>query len=165
MAAGTRASRGPGARGDEVGQGLALVLGHGFMLDSATFSRQVAALSDRYRVITWHARGHGATEYDGRPFTLWGDARDLIALLGALDIDRAVIGGHSMGGFVALSAALLAPQRVAGPVLVNTTPYGQAQSNAEELEDFADAWQRTRTSAWPRCADGRRRCRTCGNSW
>jgi 3-oxoadipate enol-lactonase len=136
-------STGPKIAYEDVGQGPALVLGHGFMLDSSIFSGQVEALSDRYRVITWHARGYGATEYDGRPFTLWDNARDLIALLDALDIDRAVIGGHSQGAFGALSAALLAPERVAGLILVNTTPYGQEKNPLGGLEDWADAWQST----------------------
>jgi 3-oxoadipate enol-lactonase len=136
-------SAGPKIAYEGVGQGPALVLGHGFMLDSSIFSGQVEALSDRYRVITWNARGHGATEDDGRPFTLRDNARDLIALLDALAIDRAVIGGHSQGGFVALSAALLAPQRVAGLVLIDTTPYGQEQNSFDGLEAFAAAWQST----------------------
>jgi pimeloyl-ACP methyl ester carboxylesterase len=136
-------STGPTIAYDDVGQGLPLVLGHGFLLDSSIFSGQAGSLSDRYRVITWHARGHGATEYDGRPFSLWDNARDLIALLDALGIDRAVIGGHSMGGFVALSAALLAPRRIAGLVLINTTPYGQEQYSAGKQQAFADAWQTT----------------------
>ena len=136
-------STGPKIAYEDVGQGPALVLGHGFMLDSSIFSEQVDSLSDRYRVITWHARGYGATEYDGRPFTLWDNARDLIALLDALGIDRAVIGGHSQGGFISLSVALLSPQRVAGLVLINTTPYAQEQNPLGGLEAWAAAWQST----------------------
>jgi len=125
----------------DVGRGLPLVLAHGFMLDSELFAEQAALLADRYRVITWDARGHGDTEYDGRPFTMWDNARDLIALLDALDIPRAVVGGHSQGGFVALSAALLAPDRVAGLVLIDTAPSGHDQSPLGDLTAFADAWQ------------------------
>jgi 3-oxoadipate enol-lactonase len=134
-------STGPKIAYDAVGQGFPLVLGHGFMLDSSIFSEQVHALSDRYRVITWDARGHGATEYDGRPFTLWDNARDVIALLDALDIDRAVVGGHSQGGFGALLTALLAPQRVSGLVLINTTAYSQQENSLGGLLAVADAWQ------------------------
>jgi 3-oxoadipate enol-lactonase len=103
------------------------LLGHGFMLDFDLFAEQAALLADRYRVISWDARGHGHTEYDGRPFTMWDNARDLIALLDALGIPRAVVGGHSRGGFVALSAALLAPDRVAGLVLIDSGSGGQDQ--------------------------------------
>ncbi|MGI6872001.1 alpha/beta fold hydrolase [Amycolatopsis sp. 3B14] len=125
----------------DTGQGIPLVLGHGFMLDSGLFDKVTAPLSGRCRVVTWDARGHGRTSYDGEPFTLWDSARDLLALLDALGIDRAVVGGHSQGGFVALSAALLAPERVAGLVLIDTTPAGQDGSALGELTAFADAWQ------------------------
>ncbi|MGI5132328.1 alpha/beta fold hydrolase [Pseudonocardia sp. CA-107938] len=123
------------------GRGVPLVLGHGFMLDSDLFDEPSALLADRFRVVTWDARGHGRTAHDGGPFTLWDSARDLIALLDALGIDQAVVGGHSQGGFVAMSAALLAPERVAGLVLIDTTPAGQDGSSLGELTAFGDAWQ------------------------
>ena len=125
----------------DVGHGPPLMLGHGFWLDSELFAEQAALLADRYRVITWDARGHGDTEYDGRPFTMWDNARDLIALLDVLDIPKAVVGGHSQGGFVALSAALLAPDRVAGLVLIDSGSGGQDQQALGDLTAFGDSWQ------------------------
>ena len=84
------------------------------------FDAQVAALRDRYRVITWDGRGFGDTVYHGEPFTYWDLAADCLGLLDHLGIDRAVLGGMSQGGFVALRAALLSPERVRGLILLAT---------------------------------------------
>ncbi|MGT2464113.1 alpha/beta fold hydrolase [Sinomonas atrocyanea] len=116
------------------------MLGHGVMLDSSTFERQLTDLSPETRIIAWDSRAHGRTTYDGKPFTEWDNARDLIALLDALDIDRAVLGGHSQGGFVAICAALLAPERVAGLILIDTTPHGQEGATLGGLQALGDAW-------------------------
>ena len=71
-------------------------------------------------MITWDERGFGDTEYDGEPFTYWDSAADCLGLLDHLGIDRAVVGGMSQGGFVSLRAALTAPERVRGLILIDT---------------------------------------------
>jgi 3-oxoadipate enol-lactonase len=105
---------------DTGGAGLPIVLAHGFMMDRTMFDSQVAALADRYRVITWDERGFGETDYDHRPFTYWDLASDCIGLLDHLGIGRAVVGGMSQGGFIALRVALTAPERVRALVLLDT---------------------------------------------
>jgi len=105
---------------DTGGEGPVVVLAHGFLMDRTMFAGQVAALRDRYRVITWDERGFGDTVYDDRPFTYWDSAADCLGLMDRLGIDRAVLGGMSQGGFVSLRAALLAPERVRGLILLDT---------------------------------------------
>ncbi len=105
---------------DTGGDGPPVVLAHGFLMDRTMFADQVAALRDRYRVITWDERGFGDTLYDGGPFTYWDSAADCLGLLDHLGIDRAVLGGMSQGGFIGLRAALLAPERVRALVLLDT---------------------------------------------
>ena len=78
---------------DTGGDGPAVILAHGFLMDHEMFEHQVAALRDDYRVITWDERGFGQTEYDGEPFTYWDSANDCLGLLDHLGIDRAVVGG------------------------------------------------------------------------
>jgi pimeloyl-ACP methyl ester carboxylesterase len=80
----------------------------------------VAALSGEFRCITWDQRGLGRTETDGKPFTYWDSAHDLLGLLDHLGIERAVLAGMSQGGFVSLRAALTAPDRVQALVLIDT---------------------------------------------
>jgi len=62
------------------------------------------------RFITWDARCHGETESTNEPFSYWDLADDLKGLLDHLGIERAVIGGMSQGGFVALRFALKYPE-------------------------------------------------------
>lgn len=105
---------------DTGGDGPAVILAHGFLMDSLMFTSQVEALRGTHRVITWDQRGFGRTEFDGRPFSFWDSARDCLGLLDCLGIERAVVGGMSQGGFVALRTALLAPRRVNGLILLDT---------------------------------------------
>jgi pimeloyl-ACP methyl ester carboxylesterase len=105
---------------DSGGDGLPIVLAHGFLMDREMFAPQVEALSPEFRVITWDERGFGETEFDGRPFTYWDSASDCLGLLDHLGIDRAVLGGMSQGGFLSLRAALTAPERVRALVLIDT---------------------------------------------
>jgi 3-oxoadipate enol-lactonase len=105
---------------DSGGEGPVVVLAHGFLMDREMFAPQVAALAPEFRVITWDERGFGETEFDGEPFSYWDSARDCLALLDHLGVERAVVGGMSQGGFLSLRAALLAPDRVTALVLIDT---------------------------------------------
>src|SRR6516225_529714 len=105
------------AYSDSGGDGPAVVLSHGYLMDSSMFEPQVAALAPEYRVITWDERGFGATKATG-PFSYWDSARDVIGLLDHLGIERAVLGGMSQGGFLSLRATLSAPDRVRGLILI-----------------------------------------------
>jgi pimeloyl-ACP methyl ester carboxylesterase len=105
---------------DSGSEGPPVVLAHGFLMDREMFAPQVDALAPEFRVITWDERGFGETEFDGEPFTYWDSARDCLALLDHLGIERAVLGGMSQGGFLSLRAALLEPERVRALVLIDT---------------------------------------------
>lgn len=107
--------------GDE-GKGPALVLLHAFPLSSRMWAPQVQALSDRYRVITPDTRGFG----DSPPFgdrqeaTMERLAADVVGLLDDLQLDQVVLGGLSMGGYIAMAVMALAPERVRALVLADT---------------------------------------------
>ena len=105
---------------DSGGDGPAVVLSHGFLMDREMFEPQVKALAPEHRVITWDERGFGETEFDGQPFTYWDSARDCLGLLDHLGLDDAVLGGMSQGGFLSMRAALLATERVRALVLIDT---------------------------------------------
>ena len=97
---------------DEEGNGMPVLLIHGFPLNRSMWKPQVAALAAAdYRVITPDMRGFGETPAGEAATT--GDmdtlADDLVALLDHLHIEQAVIGGMSMGGYVLLN--LLARHR------------------------------------------------------
>jgi 3-oxoadipate enol-lactonase len=124
---------------DSGGEGPAVVLSHGFQLDASMFDAQVAALTPEYRVITWDQRGHGGTAAPG-PFSYWDSARDVLALLGHLGIERAVLGGMSQGGFLSLRAAMLAPQRVRGLILIDSQAGTEAEASRPGYEELYQIW-------------------------
>jgi 3-oxoadipate enol-lactonase len=113
---------------DSGGDGPPVILSHGFLMDREMFAPQTEALAPEFRVIAWDERGFGETEFDGEPFSYWDSAQDCLGLLDHLEIDRAVLGGMSQGGFLSLRAALTAPERVQALVLIDT------QSGTEDPE-------------------------------
>jgi pimeloyl-ACP methyl ester carboxylesterase len=112
----------------EAGSGTPLVLLHGFPLSSEIWRAQRAGLADRYRVITPDLRGHGKSPAPEGVYGMETMARNVLALLDALEIPKAVIMGHSMGGYVALAAAKIAPERLLGLGLIAS----QAAADTEE---------------------------------
>ena len=124
---------------DSEGEGPAVVLSHGFLMDASMFDAQVAALAPEYRVITLDARGHGGTLATG-PFSFWDLASDVLGLLDLLGIERAVIGGMSQGGFVSLRAAMLEPDRVRGLVLIDSQAGTELEANRAGYEEIHQIW-------------------------
>lgn len=104
---------------DTGGDGPAILFSHGFLMNHTMFEPQIAALSDDYRCVAWDERGFGATRAPGE-FTYWDSADDALALLDHLGIEQAVLVGMSQGGFLSLRAALRAPERVRGLVLIDS---------------------------------------------
>ena len=125
---------------DTGGDGPAVVLGHGFLMDLTMFEHQVAALCDQYRVITWDERGFGETVFDGQPFTYWDSAADCLGLMDHLGIDRAVVGGMSQGGFLSLRVALTAPDRVRALVLLDSGAALDAPETLAANQGMVDIW-------------------------
>ncbi len=127
------------AYSDTGGDGEAVVLSHGFLMDQSMFAAQVAALAPEFRVITWDERGHGGTPSAGS-FSYWDSAADVLALLDHCGIGRAVLGGMSQGGFLSLRAALLAPERVGGLILIDTQSGTEDPALAPGYEQLHQTW-------------------------
>ena len=123
---------------DTGGDGPAVLLLHGLLFDRSMFDPQVAALRDRYRIVTPDSRGHGESERRPEEFTQWDVMEDHLALLDHLGIERAVWGGVSQGGFQSLRAALKHPDRVTALVLIETQAGAEDQTKAQMYEAFAD---------------------------
>ena len=118
-----------------------VVLAHGILMDSLMFAPQIEAKSPDCRIITWDARCHGETESTDDPFTYWDLADDLKGLLDHLGIERAVIGGMSQGGFVALRFALRYPERVSALILIDTQAGMEDPDKAATYEVMLDVWE------------------------
>jgi 3-oxoadipate enol-lactonase len=125
---------------DSGGEGPAVILSHGFLMDREMFAPQVDVLSGEFRVITWDERGFGETEFDGEPFTYWDSAGDCLGLLNHLGIEQAVLGGMSQGGFLSLRAALLAPERVRALVLIDTQAGGEDPERLPAYRQMQETW-------------------------
>ena len=114
----------------DTGLGQPVVLIHGYPFNRSLWNEQVEALSSSYRVIVPDLRGFGESDSSAGPATMIRMAQDVAALLDHLEISRAVIGGLSMGGYVALAFYKQFPSRVRALVLADT----RAQADTEEAK-------------------------------
>lgn len=118
---------------ESAGDGNPVLLMHAGISDRRMWDRQWGPLAERFHVIRYDARGFGASADPTRPYTLHGDALDV---LDALKIERAALVGASMGGGAALDMALAVPHRVSALVTVNSTPSGW-----HHTRDIMRAWE------------------------
>lgn len=103
----------------DVGRGLPVVLLHAFPLNRMMWEPQIAALFGECRCIAPDLRGFGDSPRSG-PYSMDQYADDVVALLDALQIERAVVGGLSMGGYVALALWRRHRKRIRALVLADT---------------------------------------------
>jgi pimeloyl-ACP methyl ester carboxylesterase len=94
-----------------------LICLHGIMDSGRCWSGAAASLAADYDCIMPDMRGHGRSDAPASGYTPADHTGDILALMDALGIGRAVLMGHSMGGMVATQIALQAPERVRGLVL------------------------------------------------
>jgi len=123
----------------EAGSGPPVLLLHGWPEVAWSWRKLFPLLADDYRLIAPDLRGFGWSEapgqgYDGITFGL-----DAIALLDALEIDKAYVIGHDWGGFAAFVLGITHPQRVERMVILNTLPPWVERSPRLLLE----AWRTT----------------------
>ncbi|MFK7992422.1 MAG: alpha/beta fold hydrolase [Sandaracinaceae bacterium] len=107
-----------------VGEGRPLLLGNGLGGSYKAWAHQIHHLQDRYQFISWDYRGlyRSGPPADPEALAVGDHARDALAVLDALEIDRAGVLGWSMGVQVALEIYALAPARVAVLGLINGVP-------------------------------------------
>ena len=115
------------------GHGSPVLLGHGYSATGRMWDGQRAALGDRYRIISWDMRGHGQTESPSDPaqYSAALTVADMRALLQHCGVERAVVGGLSLGGYVALAFYLARPEMVRALVICDSGPgYRNAEARA-----------------------------------
>lgn len=107
------------------GDSFPLVLAHGYMATKAMWGGQIAAFSERYRVVTYDVRGHGDSQslpVDDTGYTMAQLVDDQRALMDHLGIKEAYVGGLSLGGMIAMRFALSHPSMVRALLLADTSP-------------------------------------------
>ncbi len=123
----------------ERGQGVPVVLLHGFPLDHSMWDNQIEPLSQKYHVIAPDLRGFGGSQVTPGVATMDQMADDLAALLDALDVSEPVVlCGLSMGGYVAFEFWRKHLRRLRALVLCDTRAAGDAPDVAEGRHDLAD---------------------------
>jgi len=103
------------------GNGKAIVLLHGFLENKKMWTEYVDLFSEKYRVVTIDLLGHGESDCLGYVHTMEDNAYAVNAVLEDLEIEKAIIVGHSMGGYVGLAFAELYPDKIQKLVLLNST--------------------------------------------
>lgn len=111
---------------ERVGQGTPLLMLHGFTGRGANWHTLAAQITQEYAVeaLLPDLLGHGQTDSpaDAARYSIEAQAADLVALLDALDVKRALLWGYSMGGRLALYTALHDPSRFSGLILESASP-------------------------------------------
>ncbi len=105
----------------DIGKGSTVVLLHGFLENKTMWKDLAPNLSKKNRVLSIDLLGHGETECLGYVHSMEENAEIVKAVLSHLKIRKAVIIGHSMGGYVALAFAEMFPTTIKGLVLLNST--------------------------------------------
>lgn len=115
----------------EAGAGWPLVLLHGFPLKAEMWRPQLERVPEGWRFIAPDFRGFGRADAPGKETTMDDYAADVLALMDGLELEDAVIGGLSMGGYVAFAMYRLEPSRFAGLVLADTRPQAETAQARE----------------------------------
>ena len=123
---------------DEAGRGVPVVLLHGFPFNRTLWRDQLETLAATHRVVVPDLRGFGESAVGSEDVaTMEEMARDVAALLDELKIERAVLGGLSMGGYVALAFWRLFSRRVRALVLADTRPQADTEEGRANREVMA----------------------------
>jgi len=136
---------------DDVGNGMPLLLIHGFPLDRSLWRSQIEGLQSAARVVAPDLRGFGQSGDAPETMTMDEYAADLKALLDALNVKQAVVCGLSMGGYIALAFLAKYPGMLKGLILANT----RAGADSEQAREarYANA-QKAFDEGVPAIAEG-----------
>ncbi|HEX8091969.1 MAG TPA: alpha/beta fold hydrolase [Blastocatellia bacterium] len=124
------------------GAGIPVIFIHAFPLNQSMWDEQLAGLKNHCRVITIDLRGFGKSDAPDGPHSMDQMASDVRGLMAALDIDRAVLAGLSMGGYVSLAFYRNYPEAIRGLVLADTRATADAREARERRLKSAEKAER-----------------------
>lgn len=113
--------------------GMPFLLTHGYAATGMMWRPQIEAFGSDHHLITWDMRGHGRSDSpeDEALYSRELTVEDMRAILDALEIEQAVITGHSLGGYMSLAFHAKYPQRTGALILQGTGP-GYRNPNARQ---------------------------------
>ena len=129
---------------EDHGSGPAILLTHGYGATSRMWGPQLRALSDRLRFLTWDIRGHGASDSPEDPAAYSEEASvaDMLAILDAAGVERAIVGGLSLGGYLSLAFHARHPERVRALMLFDTGPGYRSDEGRAKWNALAERYAR-----------------------
>jgi len=101
-------------------EGPAIIFIHGFPFNKSMWNKQMDVLKENYRVIAYDVRGHGDSDAGNEDFSIELFVKDLLNFMDALNIDKTILCGLSMGGYIALNAIENYPNRFEALILCDT---------------------------------------------
>jgi 2-hydroxy-6-oxonona-2,4-dienedioate hydrolase len=143
-----------------IGAGARLVMVHGYLGGSSQWEAQLPLLSQHFEVVTVDLAGYGLANHLVAPTNLADHARNVLATLDHIGVERFHLLGHSMGGMVVQEITKQAPHRVNKLVLYATGPLGCIPGRFETMERSRE---RLREDGVLRDASARRGCSIARN--
>lgn len=122
-------------------QGPAIIMLHGYSDSHRSFDLVRPMLPCAWRVIALTQRGHGLSDKPAAGYDLADFGDDVRQFMDALNIERAILVGHSMGAAVALEAAAVSPDRVAGIALIGAFADFRGNPGVVELAETVEAFK------------------------
>lgn len=109
---------------EQRGAGPTVLFSHGYSASARMWAGQSRALADEFQIVSWDMRGHDRSDSPANPaaYSHETTVADMAAILDACGVDRAVIGGLSLGGFMSLAFHLAHPERTIALMLFDTGP-------------------------------------------
>lgn len=114
------------------GAGPALMLLHGFPASGNLWDGLAFHLSQRYTLLIPDIPGSGHSRLEGETITMEELATIVPAILDNAGMDKCILAGHSMGGYISLAAAAANPQRLSGLFLVHSTAMADDEAKKEK---------------------------------
>ncbi len=106
---------------NDVGEGnIPIIFLHGFPFDKSMWKGQLDSLKSSYRVIAFDIRGFGKSTEANTALSIDLFSEDLVSFMDKLNIEKAIVCGLSMGGYIALNAIKRFPERFAALILCDT---------------------------------------------
>jgi len=117
------------------GEGMPLVLVHGYFGGAGHWSDQITHFSERYDVIAVNLAGFGESAHVTAPDSIEGHATLIWQTLDGLGVDTIFLLGHSMGGMIVQQMTAMQPARVSKLIAYGTGPVGNLPGRFETLDE------------------------------
>lgn len=129
------------------GKGRSLILLHGFLGSKKVWKNYESRLAKSFKVISLDLPGHGNSESIGYVHNMELVGECVQTLLKTLNVRKAIIAGHSLGGYVALAFAEIYPDSVLGLLLINSTSKGDSISRKKSRDQMIKLVKKEKTRA------------------